>query len=232
MHKSTPSPSAAVRSINNDCVASRSNTIKQTAAQAHTIDCVRAGCAVVDVHGVGTDWCTVNCLIDDHALIWKGRLRKPANPPPQSDAHSAKIAPRPPRIAPASRGAQGNNSNNRGKGTRGPRGKYQKEPERKQGLEEDEYAEDIQPKSVKCRVCKQILKCDNRSRYYPGLWIKHRRTCRAIRKMEAAKKLARERELGWIEASGDGSDGFEYHPPQMVGFSTSYVRGDWGGGER
>jgi hypothetical protein len=170
----------------NDCVASRSNTIKQTAAQAHTIYCVEAGCPAVTVHGVGTDWRTVSCLVHDHALVYKGGLRGPANPPPRSDTHSAQIALRPPRSAPASCATQGNNGKTRGKATRRRRGKYQKEPQRKQGLEEDEYAEDVKPKSVKCRGCQHTLKLDDRSRYYPELWIKHRGKCRAIRKMEVS----------------------------------------------
>ncbi|KAG1765765.1 hypothetical protein EDD22DRAFT_879692 [Suillus occidentalis] len=165
MHKPTPSPSAAMRSTNNDCVASQLNTTNEMAAQAHTVCCVRAGCPVVVVCGVRTDWRAVSCLIGDHALVYKGGFHGPANPPPQSDAHSAQYALCPPRLTPASCGVQG------GKATTGRRKKYRKEPERKQELEEDEYAEDVKPKSVKCRGCQHTLKLDDRSRYYPELWI-------------------------------------------------------------
>ncbi|KIK39241.1 hypothetical protein CY34DRAFT_14527 [Suillus luteus UH-Slu-Lm8-n1] len=206
------------------------------AAQAHTVCCVRAGCPVIGVCGVGTDWRTVSCLVNDHALVYKGGLRGPANPPLRSDAHSAQITLRPPRLTPARCGIQG------GKATTGRRKKYRKESERKQELEDDEYAEDVKPKSVKCRGCQHTFKLDDRSMYYPELWIRHRKRCRAIRKMEADKKLARKRELGFksnmephpaaaasFEASSEGSDEeadrYEYQPPQMVGFSTSYVRG-------
>ncbi|KIK39222.1 hypothetical protein CY34DRAFT_14512 [Suillus luteus UH-Slu-Lm8-n1] len=185
----------------------------QMAAQAHTMNCVRAGCPVVVVHGVGTDWSTVSCLINDRTLVCKSKLRGPANPPPRSSAHSAQIAMRPPRLTPASCGAQS------GKATTGHRKKYKKEPQRKQELEDDEYAEDIKPKSVKCRGCQHTIKLDDRSMYYPELWIRHRKRCQAIHKMEADKKLAMEREWSFqsnierhlsaaasFEASGDDSD--------------------------
>src|ERR1700692_740083 len=104
MHKSTASSSAAMRSINNDCVASQSTTTSQTTAQAYTLYCVRAGCPVGVVQGVGTDWRTVCCPIDDHARVCEGEPHGLANPPPPlSDTHRAKRAPRRPRHIPAKR---------------------------------------------------------------------------------------------------------------------------------
>ncbi|KIK44857.1 hypothetical protein CY34DRAFT_10735 [Suillus luteus UH-Slu-Lm8-n1] len=242
-----------MRSTNNDCVASQPTSMKQTAAQAHTIYCVRAGGPVVVVHGVGTDWRTVSCLVNDHVLVSKGGLRGSANAPPRSGAHSTQITPRPPHPAPASCGVQGGNGDNCDKATTGRRKKYKKEPQRKQELEDDEYAEDVKPKSVKCRGCQHTIKLDDRSMYYPELWIRHRKRCRAIRKMEADKRLDREREWGFqsnieqhlpaaasFDASGEDSDKeadkevdeYEYQPRHIMGFSTSYVRGDWEGGKR
>jgi hypothetical protein len=183
MHQSIISPSAAVRSTNNDCVASRHNTINETTAQTHTVYCVRAGCPVIAVYDVGTDWRTVSCLINDHALVCKGGLRGPANSPPPSDAHSAQYALRSPRPAPASWGIHGGN---RGKAIPNRRKKHKKEHQRKQELEADEYTEDVKPKSVKCRGCQRPLKLDKRSRYYPGLWLKHKKKCRGILKMEVS----------------------------------------------
>jgi hypothetical protein len=182
MHKSTASPLAAVRSTNNDCVASQPNTIKQTAAQAHTVYCVRAGCPTVVVCGVETNWRTVSCLINDHALVCKGGPYGLANPPPQSDIHSAQNVLRPPRPALA-RGIHGGNSS---KAIANRRKQHKKEFQRKQELEDDEYAVDVKPKSVKCRGCQRSLKLDKRSRYYPGLWLKHRKKCRDILKMEVS----------------------------------------------
>jgi hypothetical protein len=165
-----------MQSTNNDCVASQPTTINETAAQAHTIYCVRAGCPVVVVYEVGTDWRTFSCLIDDHARVCKGGPYGLANSPPRPNAL------RPPRPAPARRGTH---SGNRDKAIAN-RKQRKKEHQRKQELDEDEYTEDVKPKSVKCRGCQQTLKLDKRSRYYPGLWLKHRKKCRSIRKMEVS----------------------------------------------
>ncbi|KIK49246.1 hypothetical protein CY34DRAFT_7553 [Suillus luteus UH-Slu-Lm8-n1] len=192
-----------------------------------------AGCPVVVVNDVGTDWRTVSCLINDHALVCKGGLYGLANPPPKSNAHSAQIALRPPRLAPA---RWGTHSGNRNKAI-ADRG------QRKQELDNDEYTEDVKPRSVKCRGCQQTLKLEKQSRYHPGLWLKHREKYRGILKMEADKRLTRERDWGFqsnperhapaatsFDASGEESDEDEYQPRHIMGFSTSYVRGgrEWG----
>ncbi|KAG2743447.1 hypothetical protein P692DRAFT_20838319 [Suillus brevipes Sb2] len=109
MQKSIASPSAAMHSTDNDCVTSQPNTTKQTAAQAHTLYCGRAGCPVVVAYDVGTDWPTVSGLINDHALVCKGGLYGLANSPPRSDAHSTQHALCPPRLVPASWGIHGCN---------------------------------------------------------------------------------------------------------------------------
>ncbi|KAG1808343.1 hypothetical protein EV424DRAFT_1350373 [Suillus variegatus] len=72
MQESTASPSAAVQSTDNDCIASQPNPIKQTTAQTHTLICGRAGRPVVFVYEVGTDWLTVSCLTNDHSSVYKG----------------------------------------------------------------------------------------------------------------------------------------------------------------
>ncbi|KAG1772815.1 hypothetical protein EDD22DRAFT_384124 [Suillus occidentalis] len=102
IHKSTASPSAAMRSTNNDCVISQYNNILKTAAKIHTLMCGRTGCPVVFIDDVGTDWRTVSCLINDHSVVCNGGLYKLANAPCQSDAHSAQIALRASRLIPAS----------------------------------------------------------------------------------------------------------------------------------
>jgi hypothetical protein len=182
MQKSTASPSAAMKSTDNDCVASQYNTIKQTAAQTHTLMCGRAGCPVVFVYDVGTNWSTVSWLIDDHSLVCKGGLYGLADSPPRSDAHCAQHAMCPPQLVPASWGVNGGN---RDEVIAGGSGQRKKEDQRKQDLENDEYAEDVQPTSVRCRGCQKAIRLDKRSRYYPGLWTKHRGKCPGIIKIEA-----------------------------------------------
>jgi hypothetical protein len=171
-----------MRSINNDCVASQSTTITQTAVQACTVYCVRAGCPVVAGYGVGTDWRTVSCLIEDHARVYEGGPYGLATPPPPSATHRAQRAPRRPRHIPTKRGTR---STKRDKPI-AERKERQNDDQRKRGLEEDEYVEDFTTISVKCRGCHQTLKTDNRYNYYPWLWTKHRKICKGIRKMEVS----------------------------------------------
>ncbi|KAJ8584626.1 hypothetical protein M405DRAFT_866063 [Rhizopogon salebrosus TDB-379] len=61
------------------------------------------------------------------------------------------------------------------------------EAERKQELENDEYCSDVQPTSVICRGCEKDISLDKRSRYYPGLWRKHKQKCPGIQRMEKGK---------------------------------------------
>lgn len=61
-----------------------------------------------------------------------------------------------------------------------------KEGERKEYLENDEYTANVRPRSVKCRGCGKVIRLDKRSRYYPGLWDKHRGKCPAILRLEVS----------------------------------------------
>ncbi|KAG1841001.1 hypothetical protein DFJ58DRAFT_916566 [Suillus subalutaceus] len=72
--------------------------------------------------------------------------------------------------------------------------KRRKEDQRKQELENDEYTEDVQPTSVRCRGCQKAISLDKRSRYYPGLWVKHRSKCPGILELEEDKALTRRRD--------------------------------------
>ncbi|KAG1734179.1 hypothetical protein EDB19DRAFT_1728686 [Suillus lakei] len=44
------------------------------------------------------------------------------------------------------------------------------------------HTEGVQPISVWCRGCHQAIRLDKRSRYYPGLWVKHQGKCPGILK--------------------------------------------------
>jgi hypothetical protein len=186
MQKSTASPSAVVQSTGNGCIASQPNDIKQTTAQTHTLLCGRAGCPVVFVYDVGTDWPTVNRLVDDHSLVCKGGLFMLANSPPRADPHDTQYASGPPQLVPESLGIHNGNRVIAGGSKR-----RKKENQRIQELENDEYTEDVQPTSVKCRGCQKAISLDKRSRYYPGLWVKHRGKCRGILKLEVSQFLLR-----------------------------------------
>ncbi|KAG2153720.1 uncharacterized protein EDB93DRAFT_1134279, partial [Suillus bovinus] len=170
MQQSTPSPSAAMQSTSNDCVASRNPTIKQTTARTHMLPCGRVGCPVVFVYGDGTDWPTVSRLINGHSPVCKGGFYGLNHAPPRSDKHDAQQGLSSPQLAPRI--------------IAGGSKRRKKENERKQELQDDEYTEDVQPTSVTCRGCQKAITIDKRSRYYPGLWVKHRGKCPGIRKIE------------------------------------------------
>ncbi|KAG2068930.1 hypothetical protein BDR04DRAFT_1206368 [Suillus decipiens] len=89
--------------------------------------------------------------------------------------------PRPPRLAPERLGVDNNNQVIAGSSKR-----RKKEDQRKQDLDNDEYTEDVQPTSVRCHGCQKVISLDKRSRYYPGLWVKHRGKCPGIRKLKAS----------------------------------------------
>jgi endogenous inhibitor of DNA gyrase (YacG/DUF329 family) len=51
---------------------------------------------------------------------------------------------------------------------------------RQSALEEDEWAMDVAPTSVKCMACQRTLKLDDRSKYQPFHWTRHRERCQWI----------------------------------------------------
>ncbi|KAG1899416.1 uncharacterized protein F5891DRAFT_917965, partial [Suillus fuscotomentosus] len=139
-------------------------------------------CPAVFVYDDGTDWPTVNRLVDDHDLVCTGLFHglSPSRPP--TDSQGSQHAPSPPQLTP---GSWSINNGNRDDFIIGSSSKRrQKEDERKEDLENDEYTDDVQPTSVRCCGCSKIICLDKRSRYYPGLWIKHRGKCRGILKLE------------------------------------------------
>ncbi|KAG2338405.1 hypothetical protein BDR05DRAFT_969228, partial [Suillus weaverae] len=152
------------------------------AAETYTLNCGRAGCPVIFIYSVGTDWDTVSCLVNDHALVCKGGLYELARSPPRSDTHGAQHALSPPQPAPVNFGSNHNDEVIAG-------GQRKSEDERKQELENDEYTEDVQPTSVRCCGCQKVISLDKRRRYYPGLWDKHRGKCPGILKIERDKNL-------------------------------------------
>ncbi|KIK45320.1 hypothetical protein CY34DRAFT_539875 [Suillus luteus UH-Slu-Lm8-n1] len=182
MQRSTTSPSTTTKSTDIDCIASQHNTIKKTSAQTYTLNCGRFGCPVIFIYGAGTDWPTVSSHISDHSLVCRGGFYTLSHSPPRADTHDTQQAPSPPPPTPEGLGAK--NSNRDNKVSSGSCKRRRKEDKRKQELEEDEYTADVQPISVKCRGCQKAIKLDKRSRYYPGLWVKHRGKCPGIRKIE------------------------------------------------
>jgi hypothetical protein len=53
---------------------------------------------------------------------------------------------------------------------------------RKQQLEADVWCCEVTETSVQCKGCWGVYRLDARNLFYPGLWLKHRSICRAIKK--------------------------------------------------
>jgi hypothetical protein len=187
MQRSTASPSTIMQSADNDCVASQNNDTNKTAAKTHTQSCGRFGCPAIFVYAVGTDWPTVSRLINDHSLVCMGGFYRLSHLPPRANPHDIPHTPSPPPPAPESLGVE--TSNREDEVSAGGCKRRRKEDKRKEELEDDEYTEDVQPTSVRCRGCQKAISLDKRSRYYPGLWVKHRGKCPGIRKIEVSKLI-------------------------------------------
>ncbi|KAG1768919.1 hypothetical protein EV702DRAFT_1049897 [Suillus placidus] len=196
------------------------------ATETYTLNCGRAGCPIIFVYNVGTDWHTVSCLVNDHALVCKGGLYELAHSPPRSNMHSAQHALSPPPPAPVNFGGNHDDEVIAG-GTK----QRKNEDERKQELEDDEYTEDVQPTFVRCCGCQKVISLDKRRRYYPGLWDKHRGKCPGILKIERDKKLTSRRDpsnsppaASSFDASGEDWEEGEEDEDEENGFNTLNVR--------
>ncbi|KAJ7739475.1 hypothetical protein DFH07DRAFT_840250 [Mycena maculata] len=75
--------------------------------------------------------------------------------------------------------ASGTSGKKAGKGKKTSR----TEAERRIALETDPWTNSVNPHDVLCRGCRRVIKLDRRSRYYPGLWEKHRDRCEHVSKM-------------------------------------------------
>jgi hypothetical protein len=186
MQRSTPNPSATMQS-DNDCVASQHNDTNKTTAKTHTLNCGRFGCPVIFVYDVGADWPTVSCIINEQSLVCKGGFYMLSHSPPHANTQDTQHALSPPPLVPESLGVETNNRED--EISAGGCKRRRKEDKRKEELEDDEYTEDVQPISVRCRGCQKAISLDKRSRYYPGLWVKHRGKCPGIRKIEVSRFL-------------------------------------------
>ncbi|KAJ7813660.1 hypothetical protein B0H14DRAFT_1011325 [Mycena olivaceomarginata] len=65
------------------------------------------------------------------------------------------------------------------------------ETERRLALENGKWMLRVTPHEVDCRGCRRTIQLDRRSRYYPGLWEKHRDRCEEVDKLREAEVHAR-----------------------------------------
>ncbi|KAG1740303.1 hypothetical protein EDB19DRAFT_1708855 [Suillus lakei] len=210
MQASTTSPSVATHSTDFDSAASQHNTILETAANTHTQNCGRHGCPVVFKYNVGAGWPTVSRMMREHTAVCKGGSYELDPSYVLYHTHSAQHASSPLQPTPESLGL---NNSNRDEVIALSSKQRQKEDERRAGLEGDVYTADVQPTSVRCRGCQKVIKLDRRSRYYSGLWTKHRGKCPGILKIESDKLMS----------GGDcySPSNPERHPPAASSFGAS-----------
>ncbi|KAG2141824.1 hypothetical protein DEU56DRAFT_697695, partial [Suillus clintonianus] len=137
-------------------------------------------CPAVIEYGAHADWPTVNRLVNEHWATCPSRLNfhglAPSHPP--SETHDTRNAPSPPHDSTENMGVTD------GCHIVGCSKQRRNEGQRKQELEDDGYTYNVRPISVRCRGCKKDISLDKRSRYYPGLWTKHRNKCPGIQKIE------------------------------------------------
>ncbi|KAG1728235.1 hypothetical protein EDB19DRAFT_1913889 [Suillus lakei] len=173
-----------------DRAATQSNTITQTAAN-HTNTYKCGKCRDVIEYGIHADWPTVSIIVNTHLAACRAKLNfdGPAPSHPPSETHSMRKSPSPLHDFIGDMGAD-HDGNYDDKFIAGYSKQRKPEAQRKQELEDDEYTYSVCPTSVGCHGCKKEIKLDRRSKYYPGLWTKHRRTCKGIRRTEQ-DKLAR-----------------------------------------
>ncbi|KAL0953347.1 hypothetical protein HGRIS_004587 [Hohenbuehelia grisea] len=153
-------------------------------------DCPRCHCSIA--FPTSWDWGRVSRLVDDH---WRscqastgasGSGASLASPPRASATLELPDTPRSTTEGTSGTDAEAELSER-------PR-KRQKntmnESARKKQLEDDPWTEDVTPTSVSCGACHREIRLDKRSRFYPGLWNKHRAKCMEIQRLEALSHAA------------------------------------------
>ncbi|KAF4593209.1 hypothetical protein EYR38_008921 [Pleurotus pulmonarius] len=147
----------------------------------------------------GTPWNIVNDMVNNHWSVCPGSISA-------SMAKSRHMAadPRYSGALSVQEGLEGGSSNDENDADTQVRRNRKKnmmdETERKKKLEEDPWALEVTPVSVRCGACTRLVSLDKRSRYYPGLWLKHREKCMEIKRLEAL-----EHEQGDKQESTSGS---------------------------
>ncbi|KAG9224384.1 hypothetical protein CCMSSC00406_0007842 [Pleurotus cornucopiae] len=68
------------------------------------------------------------------------------------------------------------------------KGKLLNEQERKEMLEADKWAKNVQPHSVDCVACNRTFALDTRGRYRATNWYKHRQICGEISRLERERE--------------------------------------------
>lgn len=183
--KSRTNPSSAVLQTDMDRAATQHAAISKTATkQTYTHKCGR--CRTVLEYDTHADWPTISLLVNEHYLACPVKLdfRGPAPPHPPSEPDDTQDALSPLHDSNENMGATDGRHDE--PFIAGFNKQRKSEAQRKRELEDDEYTYSVRPASVRCRGCNREISLDKRSRYYPGLWTKHRGKCARIQKIEVS----------------------------------------------
>ncbi|KAG2147307.1 hypothetical protein BD769DRAFT_1345826 [Suillus cothurnatus] len=146
------------------------------------IQCDR--CQAVIEYDTHAGWPTISLLVSEHLGACPAKLDfyGPAPSRPPSATHDTKNTPSHNFIE----NIGANDSKHDNQFITGCRKQRKSEAQRKRELEDDEYTYSVYPTSVRCHGCEKEISLDKRFRYYPGLWIKHKKKCRGIQKIEVS----------------------------------------------
>lgn len=161
---------------------------------SHLLQRIPCGrCYAVIEYDRGTEWGVVNELVNEHWKACPGKPHaRPASMTPITTSPPDTAIMLPPPVASQQWSssdlvAESVGSPNSTWISAGCERKRRTLEQRKLELEQDEYAKNITTKSVVCGGCHKEISLDKRSKYYPGLWLKHRGKCPSIEKLEVSK---------------------------------------------
>ncbi|KAJ6579058.1 hypothetical protein DFH09DRAFT_337738 [Mycena vulgaris] len=83
------------------------------------------------------------------------------------------------------------------------------EAQRKAALEADPWTLKVEFTKLVCRGCGRTIRLDGRSRYYPGLWWKHRENCERVRSGCALLDQPEQRKTDAICSDAEGTNRFK-----------------------
>lgn len=172
-------------------VGQASSHDRQISHRLQRIPCGR--CDAVIEYDRGAEWSVVSELVNEHWKACPGKpharlahmASTPTSPPDTVIALPPPVAPEPPsNSSPVAESVYSPNNPWISSGCERRRRTLE---QRRLELEQDEYAKNITTNSVVCGGCHKEISLDKRSKYYPGLWVKHRGKCPSIEKLEVSE---------------------------------------------
>ncbi|KAG6335794.1 hypothetical protein ID866_3290 [Astraeus odoratus] len=168
-------------------VSSTTHRRHHSRSRVRRIPCGR--CNAVIQHDSRAPWSVVSELVNMH---WEACPAAPLPPPSPSTSSSAggvENTSSLPRRGNGERELPGPSRNTSSIAPAGWERKRKTEEQRKRELEEDDFTENVTATSVICRGCRKQISLDKRSRYYPGLWVKHKSKCPDVSRIKVRESI-------------------------------------------